>query len=137
MHDAELLVRRLTQLHQATLAGADVELLTQWWPPSRWPYHGPPLQPLARTLASRAAPSLVLVHGSAGSGRRRVVEELVMAVQQRGDVRARLVDPAALGRVLGGQDSWIDAWLATSERRVVGVAGAPSSVATSPRNFVF
>jgi transcriptional regulator with GAF, ATPase, and Fis domain len=121
--DSSALVDRLKLLHQASLAGAEFQQPPTFWLPARWPYCGPDLGPLAERLSSDSPPRLVLVVGPSGSGRRRVIEELVLSVQERHRGAARLVDAPALAAALSTDATdWLDAWmLGAAEAPVLGV----------------
>jgi len=89
-----------------------------WWLPSRWPYRG---VELPRFHATDIATRLVLVVGPKGSGRARVVEEIVQAAQAAGRP-ARLVDPVRLGVHVGRPEAaWMEAWVAAPA--ALGIVG--------------
>src|SRR5690606_18628070 len=143
-----LLVARLRQLHRASGAGDLVGARSAWWLPNRWSYLGPldDLVAAARALESGAL-RLVAVAGPPGSGRGRVIEELVAMLQlsharlpraraahdrdHEAGIVARLSDPEALARDLGGSGEWLEAWVGDGRTeaaalRAWGSTGAPS-----------
>jgi len=116
------LSRRLAQAEAWFEGGSSPE--ERWWIPRRWPYRGVALDPvLGRwTGADPAPPRLVTVVGPEGSGRARVVEEIVQGLQTLG-VAAAIVDPERLG---AGWVGWLEAWMvAPAERGVIGLAACP------------
>src|SRR5690606_2666573 len=102
-----------------------------WSIPSRWPYRGVDLDEVVARWPGDP-PRLVAVEGPPGSGRTRVVEEIVQELQQRGVV-ARLVDPERIGRSWGRDyANWLEGWMAAPrEGGVLGIGGA----ATWPENL--
>ncbi|MEE9383081.1 MAG: sigma 54-interacting transcriptional regulator [Nannocystaceae bacterium] len=125
--DPRRLVARLQQLGDAARQGTDLEACTRWWPPRRWPYHGVCVRSLAATLAGERPPRLIAVAGPRGSGRRRLIEEVVHSLQQQRHGFAKLCDAAHVGVMLGmPAASWLLAWMeggAETPPQVIGVVG--------------
>ncbi|MEZ4450621.1 MAG: hypothetical protein R3B09_14160 [Nannocystaceae bacterium] len=101
-----------------------------WWLPARWPYRGRDLGPWIEALAGSGRPRLVAVAGPAGSGRGRVIEELVQRLQADDPTAsvARLCAPERLSAAFGSSDDdgWIGAWMAGEVAgAVIGAAEAP------------
>ncbi|HVH98811.1 MAG TPA: hypothetical protein VM869_08875, partial [Enhygromyxa sp.] len=115
--DPAMLVSRLRVLHRASGDGESLRARSAWWLPNRWSFVGPheSLLAAARSLASGAR--LIAVAGPVGSGRGRIVEELVALLQlarartPEQAVVARQTDPDALARELGGSGDWLEAWV--------------------------
>ncbi len=125
--DPDQLVTRLTRLHAAADAGLDLRRSAPWWPPARWPYHGPSLAPVVQRILEPHAPRLVAIAGPPGSGRGRVVEELIQSLQLEPDgPPARVCEPSRLAAVLGQSGPpWLEAWRTGATEGVVGVLAPP------------
>lgn len=136
--DAQLLVARLRQLQRAIGAGDKPSAVTAWWLPTRWAYLGD-RSALARSCeAIRSGDArLVAVSGPPGSGRGRMIEELVTALQlerarEHEAPLANFADEELLSRELGdGQTSgdWVEAWVedtAAAASRVWGLREPPA-----------
>ncbi len=123
--------RRLAALASASGPGVGGGLL--WWPPGRWPYVGLPLEAAVTALGSGAC-RLVAVAGPAGSGRERVVEELISLLQARGQ-EAWHQDADAWARERGcASGSWLEAWVSASPGApTVGLSTEPIRAAAAPR----
>ncbi|MCA9685467.1 MAG: hypothetical protein KC457_25035, partial [Myxococcales bacterium] len=143
--DPQLLVARLRQLQRASSAGELLRARGAWWLPNRWRFlgfaDGAPLQQAAQAIESGHC-RLLAVLGPQGSGRGRVVEELVGTLQlartrSRRRAPVRMSDEGALLRELGGEDGagdWVAAWVGGEERGVAeGGAGAVWGLAEPPR----
>ena len=124
----ELVVERLARIVGSGQAGVDLRPGTTWWLPSRWPYHGAPLESLVDRLEAR--PRLVAIAGPPGAGRGRVVEELVQELQARGS-DAALYDPRGTARAHDEAVDvavWLEAWTAADDR----VLGMPAPIGFPP-----
>ncbi len=117
--DPSLLVARLRVLHRASAGGELLRARSAWWVPNRWSFVGPSdeLLDVGRALAEGRV-RLIAVAGPSGSGRGRVIEELVATAQlarARGGDDASIVaqqcDPQTLARDLGGAGDWLEAWV--------------------------
>ncbi len=147
--DPGALVARLRQLQRAVSSGASLRsdaAPSAWWVPNNWRFRGPreSLEAAASAIEDGRC-RVVAVAGPAGSGRGRVVEEIVGRLQV-----ARTRDPSrrALARIsdfdglardilgdaaAGGSPSWVTAWVGgggpgdpeTDARRVWGLRDAP------------
>ncbi|PRQ09276.1 sigma 54-interacting transcriptional regulator [Enhygromyxa salina] len=143
--DPELLVARLRQLHRASSTGELLRAQPAWWLPNRWSFIGAraELVEAARAI-ERGGARLVAVVGSAGSGRARVIEELIALLQlsrtrdpERG-LTAQLTDADTLARELnreaGDSGGWLEAWVgsgrASATPRAWGLNHAPPWPAT-------
>src|SRR5690606_29697022 len=93
-----------------------------WWLPARWPYAGTPLAPALALLLPSPRARLVAVAGPPGSGRARVVEELVATLQAQSEgPPARLCPAERLGAAVEAPAAgWIEAWIAGAEAAVFG-----------------
>jgi transcriptional regulator with GAF, ATPase, and Fis domain/serine/threonine protein kinase len=116
-----LVVERLARIVSAAQAGIDLRPPTTWWIPARWPYRGPSLEPVARIL-DETSPRIVAVSGPPGSGRGRVVEELVQELQARGR-SASLWDPRPSGRGSIDPATWLEAWTTSVSEEAPAVLG--------------
>ncbi|MDC0669499.1 sigma 54-interacting transcriptional regulator [Nannocystis radixulma] len=98
-----------------------------WWLPARWPYAGTSLAPALALLLPAPRARLVAVAGPPGSGRARVVEELVATLQAQAEgPPARLCPAERLGAALAVPAAgWIEAWIAGAEEAVFGLPEAP------------
>ena len=138
VNDPGSLVARLRVLHRASdgtgVSGASLQARAAWWLPNHWSFVGP-LAPLARAADSvaRGEVRLIAVAGPPGSGRGRVIEELVglLQLERARDAtspRAQLSGPDNLADELGGGGDWLEAWVGDAtragERRVFGCADA-------------
>nr|WP_263429483.1 sigma 54-interacting transcriptional regulator [Nannocystis pusilla] len=98
-----------------------------WWLPARWPYAGTSLAPALALLLPAPRARLIAVAGPPGSGRARVVEELVATLQAQAEgPPARLCPAERLGAALAVPAAgWIEAWIAGAEEAVFGLPEAP------------
>ena len=105
----------------------------RWWLPLRWSYAGLSLDRAAQTLDDGVT-RLLLVCGPPGSGRDRIVEELVLRLQGRG-VAALRQDARGWSRDAGAASgSWLEAWVAqAADAAVAGLLSAPLDAAMVPR----
>jgi tetratricopeptide (TPR) repeat protein len=119
--DAKVVLRVLRQIRARVSDKGERFDITTWWVPARWPFFGPlreRIDELAGRLARGEGPRLVLVHGPPGSGRGRVVEELVASLQL-GGFAARAEDAVAFDRSSNtsakeaAPGQWLEAWLST------------------------
>ena len=139
--DADLLVDRLRELHRASLAGDQIRARSAWWLPNRWSFVGPRAG-LSEALAELEGGQvkLVAVAGPSGSGRGRIVEELIASLQllrtrdARAGAVAQMSDPSQLAHDLShglgdeqGSGDWLESWVGASEgsARVWGTHEAP------------
>ncbi|MFO7567135.1 MAG: sigma 54-interacting transcriptional regulator [Enhygromyxa sp.] len=142
--DPTLLVARLRVLHRASAAGEALRTRAAWWLPlpNGWSYVGSldELRDAVRSLESGRL-RLLAVAGPLGSGRGRIIEEIVASLQlararRSGDgseqgIVARRSDPETLARDLGGAGEWLDAWVGDGRTRPIasrawGCVEAPS-----------
>lgn len=115
------LARRLGDL--ASAGATVVAGRLRWWPPQRWPYVGVRLDEAVRGLASGVT-RLLVVAGPSGSGRDRIVEELVLRLQADGVSAARRDADAWARREGAASGTWLEAWAGRSARDpVVGLLG--------------
>ena len=129
--DARPIIHQLDRLAVLIDEAGTSSSRSRWWVPQRWPYRGRALEGVvARLMAAEDRPRLVAVTGPAGSGRSRLVEEIVLALQAasltgRDAGAARLADPDRVAAVLGDDSAqWLEAWMgpsAAADLRVVGV----------------
>ncbi|EDM78274.1 putative serine/threonine protein kinase, partial [Plesiocystis pacifica SIR-1] len=137
--EAEQLVVRLRQLHRASRAGELVEAQSAWWVPRRWGYIGSraPVDAAVEALRGGAV-GLVAVAGPEGSGRGRIVEEIVAALQlqrarseRRDGELALLCEAEGMAAALGSPESegdWIAAWMGSrrgAPARIWGLVESP------------
>ncbi|WAS89617.1 sigma 54-interacting transcriptional regulator [Nannocystis punicea] len=130
--DLRLVLARLQALLLTCRAGHGPESMSPepgptWWLPARWPYAGTSLAPALALLLPAPRARLVAVAGPPGSGRGRVVEELVGTLQAQADgPPARLCPAERLGAALQVPAAgWIEAWIAGAEEAVFGLPEAP------------
>ncbi|WP_052555707.1 protein kinase domain-containing protein, partial [Enhygromyxa salina] len=147
--DPELLVARLRQLHRASSTGELLRAQPAWWLPNRWSFLGDraPLVAAAQAI-ERGGVKLVAVEGPPGSGRARVIEELIGLLQLARardpelGITAQLTDAHMLARELGpelglerGREAdeaggWVEAWVGAggpgATRRAWGLNQAPT-----------
>ncbi|MEX1362556.1 MAG: GAF domain-containing protein, partial [Nannocystaceae bacterium] len=126
--DSGQLVTRLCRLHAAADAGLDLRRAEPWWCPARWPYRGPSLAAVLERLRGSERPRLVVVAGSSGVGRGRIVEELVQSLQTEADApTATMAEPERLPAALGrGGSPWLEAWRRADEDLLVGALEPPT-----------
>ncbi len=127
--DVGVLLSRMLRIQQCLDKG-QVSMDVPWWIPAKWPYRGVGVGEVVDTIAGGRPPGLVVVAGPAGSGRGRLVEELILALQSARAASSHSVDavmcsvehlPAILG-ASGGD--WLTAWMHSSTgQRVIGVDG--------------
>ncbi len=118
-------VDRLAQLHAAARSDVGLRPKPAWWVPARWPFRGN-LAPILERLRGPNRPRLVVVSGPVGSGRARVVEEVILGLAAAG-VEARLTDPDGLRSRASAAGTWIDGWVATEPGApVIGLPRVPS-----------
>jgi transcriptional regulator with GAF, ATPase, and Fis domain len=129
VHDAKTLLPVLLRLRERCTSDGSASPLTSWWPPARWPLMGSlreTVEGLGRRLARGEGPKLVLVCGPTGSGRGRVVEELVAVAQQSGDPMS-VETPEDFDRGgdggLGEPGQWLERWLAPGSGARVRACG--------------
>ncbi len=119
------LARRLGDL--ASAGATVVAGRLRWWAPQRWPYVGVRLDEAVRGLASGVT-RLLVVAGPPGSGRDRIVEELVLRLQAQG-VSAVARETDAWARAEGAASGvWLEAWAGRAATDpVVGLLGGALS----------
>ncbi len=104
----------------------------RWWPPARWPYVGVPIESAAQAL-HRGSVRLLVVAGMPGSGRDRIVEELVLRAQALGTAALRH-DAGTWARGQGSAvGSWLEAWVGGSGETVAGLLMDPLDGDDVPR----
>ena len=105
----------------------------RWWPSQRWRYVGASLDGVVRGL-EHGSTRLLVVAGPAGSGRDRVIEEVVLRLQGRG-IAALRQDAHGWSRDAGAvSGSWLEAWVGQpAEAPVAGLLAAPLRAAVVPR----
>jgi transcriptional regulator with GAF, ATPase, and Fis domain len=115
------LARRLGDL--ASTGSSVVSGQLRWWAPQRWPYVGVPLDDAVRGLTAGTT-RLLVVAGPSGSGRDRVVEEVVLRLQSEGATAVQR-DADAWAREQGAASgTWLETWAArAAEDPVVGLLG--------------
>ncbi|MFN3185604.1 MAG: sigma 54-interacting transcriptional regulator [Nannocystaceae bacterium] len=125
------LARRLGDLASADAAVVAGRL--RWWVPQRWPYEGAALEEAVSSLAGGET-RLLVVAGPKGSGRDRVVEELVLRLNARGHAAVRR-DADAWARDEGASSgTWLEAWAGRDRRDpVVGLLGGGVALSAVPR----
>lgn len=117
--DVARLLAEMTAAPEDIVAGR-----MRWWPPVRWPYVGVPIETAACDLHQRTA-RLLVVAGPPGSGRDRIVEELVLRLQALGSVAFRN-DADAWARAEGSAvGSWLEAWVGSSGEAAAGLMMDP------------
>lgn len=115
------LARRLGDL--ASAGSTVVAGRLRWWAPQRWPYVGARLDDAVRGLAGGVT-RLLVVAGPAGSGRDRIVEELVLRLQAEGVTAVRRDADAWARREGAASGTWLETWAArAASDPVVGLLG--------------
>ncbi len=152
MVDLGVLLTRLMRIQQFVRPADDQASIESvevaWWVPARWPYRGASVAAVVEQLSGPTRPRLVVVAGPPGTGRGRVVEEIILGLQAaraagQHTVEAAMCASERLARTLArdGQTheknpgllastlepepgDWLATWIHSQDRaRVLGVDG--------------